>query len=192
MSEKEKKKRNKAEKAEDTAAKAAKPAAKAEEDEKSGAESECAQLEEKQAAMEKEMADMKDRYLRTVAEYDNFRKRTQKEKTQIYADAAASTIEAILPVLDNLDRALASCAEEGDSPIKQGVEMIAKQFYEVLGKLNVTEIAALGETFDPQVHNAIMHVEDETYQEGEIIEVFQKGYQMGDKVIRHSIVKVAN
>lgn len=192
MSEKEKKKKNKTAKAEDTAVKQPEQTTSSDQPEVTKAESNAAEPVEKIAALEKDMAQMKDRYLRTVAEYDNFRKRTQKEKTQIYTDAAASTIEAILPVLDNLDRALASCGEEEDSPIGQGVQMIAKQFYEVLAKLKVTEIPALGETFDPQVHNAIMHIEDEAYKEGEIIEVFQKGYQMEDKVIRHAIVKVAN
>ena len=192
MSEKEKKKKNKTAKAEDTAVKQPEQTTSSDQPEVTKAESNAAEPVEKIAALEKDMAQMKDRYLRTVAEYDNFRKRTQKEKTQIYTDAAASTIEAILPVLDNLDRALASCGEEEDSPIGQGVQMNAKQLYEVLAKLKVTEIPAQGETFDPQVHNAIMHIEDEAYKEGEIIEVFQKGYQMEDKVIRHAIVKVAN
>ncbi len=147
---------------------------------------------EKIEVLEKELEEMKDRHLRTVAEYDNFRKRTQKEKAQIYEDAKADTVETILPIMDNLDRALEACSGEEDSPVKQGVEMIAKQAYDVLAKLKVSEIPALGETFDPEIHNAIMHIEDDEHGEGEIVEVFQKGYRTEDKVIRHSIVKVAN
>ena len=131
-----------------------------------------------------------DKYLRLAAEYDNYRKRTTKEKENIYTDARVDTIKPFLEVYDNLIRGVAQC-EEGDSH-KQGLEMIAKQFLAVLEKLGVREIEAEGQPFDPKKHNAVMHVEDESVGENTIVEVFQKGFTLNEKVIRFAMVKVAN
>ena len=136
------------------------------------------------------VSDGNEKYLRLAAEYDNYRKRTAKEKENTYADARLDTVKPFLEVLDNLDRGLAQF-EEGD-PHRQGMELICKQFRAVLEKLGVTEIEAAGQPFDPEKHNAVMHVEDESLGENIVAEVFQKGYQMGEKVIRFAMVKVAN
>ena len=141
-------------------------------------------------SLAKLVSDGNDKYLRLAAEYDNYRKRTTKEKEGIYADAKLDTVKPFLDVADNLDRAV-SLFEEGD-PHRQGVELIAKQLSAVLEKLGVTEIEALGQPFDPEKHNAVMHIEDESFGENTVAEVFQKGYQMGDKVVRFAMVKVAN
>ena len=146
--------------------------------------------EEKIAALEKEKADLNDKFLRICAEYDNFRKRSQKEKDALYGDIKANTVTQFLPVYDNLERALKQNTE--DEAYKKGVEMIMTQFCSTLEKLGVTEIECLGEKFDPTMHNAVMHVDDEEKGENEIIEVFQKGFKLGDKVIRFAMVKVAN
>lgn len=132
---------------------------------------------------------LKDRLARTVAEYDNFRKRTAKEKEGIYTDACEDILKEMLPVLDNLERAIS--VEGNVDDLKKGVEMTIKQFKNALEKLNVEEISADGE-FNPHVHNAVMHVDDEQYGTNQVVEVFQKGYKRGDKVLRHSMVKVAN
>ena len=145
-----------------------------------------AQMEE----LAKTLADANDKYLRLAAEYDNFRKRTAREKEHVYDDAKIDTIKPFLGVLDNLERGVAQF-EEGD-PHRQGLEMICKQFQEVLTKLNVAEIPDFGEKFNPEVHNAVMHTEDENAEENTIVEVFQKGYTLGDKVLRFAMVKVAN
>lgn len=131
-----------------------------------------------------------DRYLRLAAEYDNFRKRSARERDAIFADVRADTILKFLPVYDNLVRAIAAMAEE--DPGRKGVEMTLAQFETVLTKLGVVPIPALGEKFDPEFHNAVMHVEDEAQDENIIIEEFEKGFKMGDKIIRFSMVKVAN
>ena len=131
-----------------------------------------------------------DRYLRLAAEYDNFRKRSARERDAIFADVRADTVLKFLPVYDNLVRAIAAMAEE--DPGRKGVEMTLAQFETVLNKLGVIPIPALGEAFDPELHNAVMHVEDEEQGENLIIEDFEKGIKMGDKVIRFSMVKVAN
>ena len=131
-----------------------------------------------------------DRYLRLAAEYDNFRKRSARERDAIFADVRADTVLKFLPVYDNLVRAIAAMAEE--DPGRKGVEMTLAQFETVLNKLGVIPIPALGEAFDPELHNAVMHVEDEEQGENLIIEEFEKGFKMGDKVIRFSMVKVAN
>lgn len=141
-------------------------------------------------SLAKLVSDSNDKYLRLAAEYDNYRKRTTKEKEGIYADAKLDTVKAFLEVADNLDRAVDQF-ESGD-PHKQGMELICKQFAAVLEKLGVTEIPAQGEPFDPEKHNAVMHIEDETLGENTVAEVFQKGYQLGDKVVRFAMVKVAN
>ena len=137
-----------------------------------------------------EYAALNDRYLRLCAEYDNFRKRSQKEKDNLYADIKAETLKQFLPVYDNLVRALDQSTE--DEAYRRGVEMIMTQFNTTMEKLGVTEIESLGQKFDPAFHNAVMHVEDAEKGENEIVEVFQKGFLMGDKVIRFAMVKVAN
>ena len=146
--------------------------------------------EEKIEALEKEQAVLNDRYLRLCAEYDNFRKRSQKEKDAIYADVRASTLTSFLPVYDNLVRALNQPTE--DEAYKKGVEMIMTQFKTTMEKLGVTEMDCLGKKFDPAFHNAVMHVDDEEKGENEIVEVFQQGFMLGDKVVRFAMVKVAN
>ena len=150
--------------------------------------------DERVAALEKEKAALEaafnDKYLRLAAEYDNFRRRSQKEKEAIYDDVKAETVKKFLPVYDNLERALKQGTE--DEAYRKGVEMIMNQFNATLEKLGVTPIECLGEKFDPALHNAVMHVDDEEKGENEIVEVFQKGFKLGDKVIRFAMVKVAN
>lgn len=136
------------------------------------------------------LAAMNDKYLRLCAEYDNFRKRSQKEKDALYDDIKANTLKAFLPVYDNLVRALNQSTE--DEAYKKGVEMIMAEFKKTMEKLGVTEMDCLGQKFDPAFHNAVMHVEDEEKGENEIVEVFQQGFMLGDKVIRFAMVKVAN
>lgn len=145
---------------------------------------------EEENEFEKKYNDVNEKYLRTLAEYDNYRKRTIKEKESIYPEAKAVVVEKFLPVLDNFQRAIES-AENKDS-FYDGVVMLKKQMDEVLSALGVEEIKAVGEEFNPEVHNAVMHVEDEEAGENIIVEEFQKGYKIGDRVIRHSMVKVAN
>lgn len=145
---------------------------------------------EKMEGLAKLVADVNDKYLRLAAEYDNYRKRTAKEKESIYGDAKADTIKPMLDVYDNLERGIAQY-DEADVH-RQGLELILRQFVEVLTKLGVTEIEALGQPFDPEKHNAVMHVEDEEAGENTIVEVFQKGFMLGEKVLRFSMVKVAN
>ena len=135
--------------------------------------------------------DLNDRYLRMAAEYDNFRKRSQREREQAYTDAVSRAVTALLPTYDNLERALK--AETADTEYKKGVELTMTQLTESLEGINVTVIdAAAGTAFDPNFHNAVMHVEDESLGENVIAETFQQGFQIGDKVIRHAMVKVAN
>ena len=131
-----------------------------------------------------------EQYLRLAAEYDNYRKRSQKEKESIYADAKADALTAFLPVYDNLERALKQ--ETADEAYKKGVEMTMNQLKTVLEKLGITEIEALGQPFDPALHNAVMHIEDENFGENTVAEVFQAGFRLGDKVVRFAMVKVAN
>ena len=149
-----------------------------------------APLEEEENEFEKKYNDVNEKYLRTLAEYDNYRKRTIKEKESIYPEAKAVVVEKFLPVLDNFQRAIES-AENKDA-FYEGVVMLKKQMDEVLTALGVEEIKAVGEEFNPEFHNAVMHVEDEETGENIIVEEFQKGYKIGDRVIRHSMVKVAN
>ena len=141
-------------------------------------------------ALKDQAARQEEKYLRLAAEYDNYRKRTAREKEHLYNDAKIDTIKPFLAVLDNLERGV-SQFEEGDAH-RQGLELICKQFSEVLTKLGVAEIPALGEKFDPEKHNAVMHTEDETAAENTVVEVFQKGYTLGDKILRFAMVKVAN
>ena len=139
--------------------------------------------------LKKELAETSDKYLRMLAEYDNFRRRTQKEKEGIYADAYESALSAVLPVADNLERA--ALRTDGES-LSDGVKMIIKQFSEALGKLGVEAYGARGDAFDPVVHNAVMQIEDEELGENTVAEVLQKGYKKGDRILRHAVVKVAN
>lgn len=148
---------------------------------------ELAAAKERVDKAERQLADQTDKYLRTVAEYDNFRKRSAKEKEGIYADAYADVIAAILPVIDNLERAVAF---SDGSQTAEGVKMTLDQFAATLEKLGIEIIPT--EKFDPNLHNAVMHIEDESFGEGAIVEVFQKGYRKGDKIIRYAMVKVAN
>lgn len=152
---------------------------------KSGKE---AELLTKIEALEKEIAEQKDTYMRLYAEYDNFRKRSAKEKSETYSNAAAKTVCELLPVLDNLERAVASGGEGADA----GYNMIYTQFKELLEKLGVKEMGAVGEKFDPNMHIAVMHIDDENLDENSIAQVFQKGYILGDKVVRPACVQVAN
>ena len=139
----------------------------------------------------KQLESVKDQFVRLTAEYDNYRKRTAKEKDSLYQDAKADTIKEFLAVYDNLERAVATEGDE-DSPHKKGLEMIFHQYQEILKKLGVTEIEAQGQTFDPERHNAVMHIDDENFGENVVSQVFQAGFMLGDKVIRHAIVQVAN
>ena len=145
---------------------------------------------EKMEGLAKSLADEQDKYLRLAAEYDNYRKRTAKEKESVYSDAKADTIKPFLAVYDNLERGIAQY-DEADVH-RQGLELILRQFTEALTKLGVTEIESQGVPFDPEKHNAVMHVEDESVGENTVVEVFQKGFALGDKVLRFAMVKVAN
>lgn len=140
--------------------------------------------------LRKQMDEKEEQYLRLAAEYDNFRKRSQKEKEGIYQGAKSDAVAAFLPVYDNLERALKQ--ETADEAYKKGVEMTMTGLKDILSKLGVEEIPALGETFDPSLHNAVMHVEDESAGENTVVEVFQSGFKLGEKVIRFAMVKVAN
>lgn len=139
----------------------------------------------------KQLASVTDQFARLTAEYDNYRKRTTKEKESIYQDAKADTVTPFLAVYDNLERAMKTEGDE-DSPHKKGLEMIFNQYKEILNKLGVTEMEALGQPFDPDRHNAVMHVEDENLGENVVADVFQAGFIMGDKVLRFATVRVAN
>ena len=132
----------------------------------------------------------KDQFLRLAAEYDNYRKRTAKEKESLWTDAKADTVQAFLPVYDNLERALKQ--ETADEAYKKGVEMTMNQLKEVFARLGVTEIEAQGQPFDPNLHNAVMHIEDENLGENTVAQVFQAGFMLGEKVIRFAMVQVAN
>lgn len=146
--------------------------------------------EQAEQAVSEAMAALNDKYLRLCAEYDNFRRRSQKEKDSLYGDVKADTLLKFLPVYDNLVRALNTPTQ--DEAFRKGVEMTMNQFNITMEKLGVTKIDSLGEKFDPALHNAVMHVEDEEKGENEIVEVFQEGFRLGDKVIRFAMVKVAN
>ena len=146
--------------------------------------------EEKKPDLKAEMDTLNDKYLRICAEYDNFRKRSQKEKDSLYGDVKAETLKKFLPVYDNLERALKQ--ETADDAFKKGVEMTMTQLTGVFEKLGVTAFGEAGESFDPAEHNAVMHCEDENAGENTIVEVFQKGFRVGDKIIRFAMVKVAN
>ena len=165
--------------------------AQAEPEAAEAAEAEAEVVEAEPAAdLKKAVAAEKDKYLRLLAEYDNFRRRTVKEKEQIYTDVRGETVKKLFPVYDSLSRALSQTAEE--DPSRKGLEMIMAQFETALKGLNVTVIEAVGQPFDANLHNAVMHVEDESVGENTIVEEFEKGFKIGDKVLRYSVVKVAN
>ncbi len=143
--------------------------------------------------LENALKESEDKYLRMLAEYDNYKKRTQKEKEAIYTDATCDSVEKLLTVLDNLDRAAAVDVANSDAQsVVDGVNKILEQAKEIFSKMGVEEIPAKGESFNPEFHNAVMHEDNDEYDENTVSEVFLKGYKLGDKVIRHSMVKVAN
>ena len=171
------------------------PEEKEEKEDKKGRRDE-KKYKSKCAALEKEISDIKaalenakDSQLRIAAEYDNFRKRSQKEKDAIYSDAVSDTVKELLPLFDNLD--LASSYTDGEK-VGEGLALILKSVPDVLSKLNVEPFGERGEKFDPNLHDAMMHEENDEFGENEIVEVFRKGYKTGDKIIRHALVKVAN
>lgn len=143
------------------------------------------------AELESKLGELNDQMLRTLAEYDNYRKRTQKEKESMYADGIVYAVKAFLPLIDNLGRAVT--AAEEDSPLKEGVAMIVKQTEDILKNIGITEFGEAGDAFDPNMHAAVMHIEDENLPENSVAEVLQKGYVYKDgQVVRHAAVKVAN
>ena len=160
------------------------------------AETEEAETEEKskEEELQEKLNEQNDKYMRLYAEFDNFQKRSQREKDARYADAVIDAAAAILPIGDNLERAMLTEVESEDAiKLKEGVEMVLKQFNETLEKLNVKPINAKGEQFDPNLHNAVMHIEDETVDDNTVVEELMKGYIYSDgRVVRHSMVKVAN
>lgn len=160
------------------------------EDEESSSDSELKNETKKKDKKQELIDELNDRVKRQMAEFENFRKRTEKEKTQMYGMGAKSTLEKILPVVDNFERGLAA-AEEGDS-FAEGMKMIYKQLMNSLADAGVKEIEAEGKEFDPNIHNAVMHIDDEEFGENIVVEVLQKGYMYNDEVLRHSMVKVAN
>ena len=153
------------------------------------AEAQVAELEKKLEAANAELEAANDKYMRMIAEYDNYRRRTAKEKDGIYADAYADALKGILPIIDNLERAVG--VSEADA-LQKGLSMTLKGAEDALAKMGITSFGEKGETFDPEKHNAVMHIEDEEHGEGEITEVYQKGYAKGDKILRFAMVIVAN
>lgn len=153
------------------------------------ADAQIAELEKQLEESKAELAAEKDKYMRMIAEYDNYRRRTAKEKDGIYADAYADALKGILPILDNLERAVGVSEAEA---LQKGLSMTLKGAEDALAKMGVTAFGEKGETFDPEKHNAVMHIEDEQYGESEITEVYQKGYAKGDKILRFAMVIVAN
>ena len=147
------------------------------------------ELEKALEAKEKELAEQNDKYMRMMAEYDNFRKRSAKEKEGTYADAYADALISIIPMIDNLERAVGVTDADG---VLKGLEMTLKGASEALTKMGVEAFGAEGDAFNPNIHNAVMMVESDERAEGEIVSVFQKGYRKGDKIIRYAMVTVAN
>lgn len=141
--------------------------------------------------LQKEFEEHKQQHLRVLAEYDNFRKRSQNEKNAIYNNAVSDTVQAILPIADNIERALGQENASAED-MKKGVEMIESQIQSCFEKLGLTEMGKVGEPFDPNLHNAVAHIEDENLGENVIAAVYQKGYKLGDRVVRHAMVQVAN
>ena len=140
--------------------------------------------------LKEEKDELYDKYLRTLAEYDNFRKRSQREKDAIYGDATVDAVKKLLPVLDNFERALNY--ECKDEEFKKGISLIQNTLVEVFENLGVKEIPAMDQQFDPNLHEAVMHIDNPAYEENIVTDVYRKGYMLGDKVIRHTMVVVAN
>ena len=157
-------------------------------------EAEAPQEISKEEELAEKLKESEDKYLRLYAEYENYKKRTQKEKDARYADAVVDAVAELLPIMDNLERALAVEVTSDDAKaLKDGVEMVKKQMTESLTKLKITEIPAVGEEFNPNLHNAVMHIDDDTITENTVVEEFMKGYiYKNDRVVRYSMVKVAN
>ncbi len=177
-------------KTEGGASEEAKKEAKEEAKEKAKAEATAEEkLSSELEALKKELSELNDKHLRMAAEYDNFRRRSREEKDATYEVAASDTVSEFLPMIDNLERA--AIYDDGEK-VKEGLVMIAKSVESVLGKLGVEEVGKVGDRFDPKLHNAVMHVEDESYGENEIVEVYQKGYKKGSRIIRFAMVKTAN
>ena len=154
-------------------------------------EAELADAKAQVEALENQLKEEKEKYLRMLAEYDNFRRRTAKEKETIYGDAAADTVKALLPVVDTLERAAEALSpEDAESALGKGITMTLKAATDTLSKMGVEAVPT--DAFDPDIHNAVMHVEDESLGEGAIVAVFQKGYRKGDRIIRYAMVQVAN
>ncbi len=145
----------------------------------------------REEVLEEQIKEKDDKYLRLCAEYDNFRKRSQKEKTEIYSSSKAQVIEEILPILDNFERA-AMNSEANFEGYKKGIELIFGQFLKVLEKFGVESFGEEGDTFDPNLHSAVMAVQDDSLGENTVAQVFSKGYRLGDRIIREATVKVAN
>ena len=163
------------------------------EDKEAGEEKKSLFGKKKSSKLEEKIAELEDARMRQLAEFENFRKRSEKEKSQMFEIGAKSVVEKILPVIDNFERGLAGLTEEQKAePFAQGVEMTYKQLMTTLESIEVKPIEAVGKEFDPNLHNAVMHVEDENLGENVVAEEFQKGYTYRDSVIRHSMVKVAN
>lgn len=162
-----------------------------EEETAKNAETEVTETEQKLQELENNLKDANDKFLRTLAEYDNYRKRSVREKEQAYADSKASVLSEILPVLDNFERA-AGNRDASLEDYQKGIDMIFKQFQDILTKLGVESFGEKGETFDPNLHSAVMHTEEEGEPENTISEVFSKGYKLGDKILRPAVVKVVN
>lgn len=152
---------------------------------------ELAEMEKKFDAEKKRADELNDKYLRTAAEYENFRRRSAKERENVYGEAVADTLTGLLPILDNLQ--YAAKFTDGDAEkFVEGVKLILGKLPETLEKLNIKAFGEAGETFNPEIHNAVMHIEDESYGEGEITDVLQCGYMYGEKVLRYAMVRVAN
>ena len=171
--------------------KKAAPKAKESAGTKDSASPDAEKLAEQISSLEKELADLKDSHLRTLAEYDNYRKRTAKEKQATYGDAKADAIKEFLAVIDNFERALSTDASDGES-FKKGMEMIYGGFMNVFEKLGCEAFGEAGETFDPNIHNGVMHIDSEEFGENVISAVFSKGYRLGERILRPAMVQVAN
>lgn len=172
------------EKTEETAAEESKSGKKSEKSKEKKASS-------KEKELEKELAAAKEAHIRTLAEYDNYRKRSTREKEAAFADSKADCLKELLPSLDNFERALATTDSDFDS-FKKGMDMIYNGLFETLKKLGVESFGEAGETFDPNIHNGVMHVEDESLGENVIAQVFSKGYRIGERILRPAMVQVAN
>ena len=151
---------------------------------------ETTEIETEENNLKQELEETTDRLKRIMAEFENYKKRSAKERDMLYSSILADIVSSFLPVIDNLEKAVS--AETKDENYKQGVELVLKQYMDVLTKFGVEEIKTVGETFDPEVHEAVSSVQDETLGEKEVKEVFRKGYKIGTKVIRHAMVVVAN